>query len=121
MKFRKRVTSIGTLRKQDFYDFEFTEEQIKEAKKRTYDNPLLIDDKGAILSLYSDKGKLELNFFISYYGFEEGFGEHKAREFDNVVLCSCGKKFPQGKNKLGMKNFKKHFQEIKELKEKEKK
>ncbi len=115
MKFRKKITSIGTLKKLDFYDFDFTKEQLEEAKKRTYENPLLIWDKGSILALYYDKGILRVSYFISYYGFEEGFGEHKPKEYNNMVMCSCGKRFPQGKKKLGMQNFNKHFQEIEEL------
>lgn len=119
MKFRKTLTSIGTLRKEDFYDFDFTNEQLEEAKKRTYDNPLLICEKGSICALYYYGGSLRLNYFISFYGFKEGFGEHNPKEFGNVVLCSCGKKFPQGKKKLGMEKFKKHLEEIDKLKLKE--
>lgn len=111
------MTSIGTLAKKDFYDFEFTKEQIEEAKKRPIENPLLIYDAGSVLSLCYHEGELRLKFFISYYGFVEGLGNHDAREFDNVVLCSCGKRFPQGKRKLGMVNFKKHLEDIKKLKE----
>ena len=118
MKFRKVMTSIGTLKKQDFYDFDFTEEQLSEAKKRKYKNPLLIQDKyGSITRMYTYEGELCIDFFISYYGFREGLGEHKAKEFDNVVLCSCGKRFPQGKKKLGMKNFQKHFDAVEKLKD----
>jgi hypothetical protein len=119
MKFRKTITSIGTLKNLDFYDFSFTKEQIEEAKKRTYENPLLIWDRGSVYALYYEKGTLRVNYFISYYGFEEGLGEHKPKEFDNLVLCSCGKRFPQGKKKLGMQNFNKHLQEIKKLKDEE--
>ncbi len=121
MKFRKIMSSIGTLKKQDFYDFDFKKEQIEEAKKRDYLNPLLIYENGSILALYYEKGILRVDYFISHYGFEEGFGEHEAKEYDNVVLCSCGKRFPQGKKKLGMTNFEKHFQEIEELKKGDKK
>lgn len=117
MKFRKIMTTIATIKKDDFYDFDFTDEQLKEARKRDYENPLLIFKDGSILVLYSVNGKLRINYFVSYYGFEEGFGEHNPKEFDNVVLCSCGKRFPQGKRKLGMQNFEKHLIEIGKLKE----
>lgn len=112
------MTSIGSMKKSDFYDFDFSEEQLEEAKTRTWENPLLInDDAGYVTSLFYTDGKLRINCFVSYYGFEEGLGKHKAKEFDNVVLCSCGKRFPQGKRKLGMQNFEKHSLDIQKLKE----
>ncbi len=119
MKFIRRITSMGTLKKQDFYDFEISVMQQEEAMKRTYENPLIINDGGSIITLYSEKGKLRMNYFISYYGFEEGFGTHNPKEYNNVVLCSCGKRFPQGKKKLGMINFEKHFKEVEEIKKKD--
>lgn len=119
MKFRKVMTSIGTLGKQDFYNFTFTKEQLEEARKRTFDNPLLIHEQGSILMLYNDDGELRLDYFISSYGFREGFGNHEPKEYSNLVICSCGKKFPQGKNKNGMKNFNKHLYEINKMKEEE--
>ena len=53
----------------------------------------------------------------SYCGFVEGLGEHTPKEYDNCVLCSCGKRFPQGVKKLGIAKFQKHLDEINKLKE----
>lgn len=112
------MSIVSTIKKQDCYEFDFTEEQLSEAKKRDYKNPLLIQDKyGSITRLYTHDKQLRVDWFLSYYGFSEGLGKHEAKEFDNVVLCSCGKRFPQGKKKLGMKNFKKHFDEIEKLRD----
>ncbi len=117
MRFRKTMTSMGTMKKDDFYDFKITKMQENEARKRDFENPLILWENGSVLILYSEKEELRLQYFISYYGFKEGLGEHTAKEFDNVVSCSCGKRFPQGVKKLGMDNFNKHFQEIEKLKE----
>ena len=46
------MTSIGTLKKQDFYDFDFKKKEIEEAKKRTWENPLLLYSRGTVNSLY---------------------------------------------------------------------
>ncbi len=62
------------------------------------------------------ENELCVDFFISHYGFREGFGEHKPKEYENMVRCSCGKNFPQGVRQLGMEKFKKHLGEIEKLK-----
>ncbi len=118
MIFRKTLTSIGSLRKQDFYHFDITEEQKKEAMKRVYENPLLIFQSGSVLLLYNDKGRLRLNFFISYYGFLGGFGEHGLeKEFDNCVKCKCGEVFHNKVRKKGIDYLNEHLEKIKKRKE----
>lgn len=114
MKFRNITTLSGTLKKLDFYDFSFTKKQIGEAKKRTYENPLLIYKKGSIFALYFLKGKLRVNYFISYYGFEEGIGEHGlGKKFDNCISCKCGKYFYPSKRITAKERLDKHLEKIK--------
>jgi hypothetical protein len=117
LKFMKVLTSQGWLKKDKYYTFGFTKEQIDEAKKRDYKNPLVVYEDASILALYSWKGKLRVNYFISYYGFEEGLGEHGLeKKFDNCVKCKCGLIFNNKKRKKGIDYLKEHLEDIKKFK-----
>jgi hypothetical protein len=118
LKFRKVITSQGWLKKSEYYTFGFTKEQIEEGKKRTWENPLVIFEKGIDpIALYFENGKLRIKYFASYYGFIEGLGEHKfGGKFDNGVTCSCGKVFFDKKRKKGIAYFEEHKKHMERLK-----
>ena len=116
LKFRKTLTSQGWLKSGEYFDFEFTQEQIDNAKARTYDNPLLIYEGGSIIAVHSEKGKLRVSYFVSYYGFDEGIGEHGLeKQGDNFVKCKCGKLFMDKRRKKGIDYLNKHLEEIEKL------
>ena len=73
MKFKRVLTSRATLKKMKEYDFpELTEEDIKEGKKRNYDNQLVVFRNHNTLGLYTTKeGKLNVTLFHSFDVFEE--------------------------------------------------
>lgn len=114
MKFRKTTTCSATMSKQLAYEFEVTKEQIEEAKKRDYNNPLLIPINFGIIGLFYSNGELNLRYYISYYGFVEGKGDHELKTFNNCSLCSCGERFNQKTQEGREKAWEKHLDKLNE-------
>ena len=71
MQFKHRLSSRSSIKKLKSYDFNLTEEEIKEAMKRNFDNPLIIQKKMCgIYRLYNGgKNNLNLDFYHSFDGF----------------------------------------------------
>jgi hypothetical protein len=79
---------LGTLK---YTTFDFTNEEIEEAKKRNHENPMLISRDGGIIALYSEKEKIRIKFYISYFGFDEGMGKHELNyRGEGYLTCTCG-------------------------------
>ena len=72
MKFKRTIDCKATIKKKKEYEFEiFTDEQIKEGKKRSFKNPLFVFTGSQYYLLYKEKGKLNIVLLHSYTIFEE--------------------------------------------------
>jgi len=120
MKFRKTTTVQAHLKNQKYFDFNISEKQKKDALKRTYLNPIIIQEGTGMILLYGLEGTLQLRYYISYSGFEEGFGKHGIQsepdsEPKDWVMCECGEVFRSSERISATERFEKHLLTIKKL------
>ncbi len=117
IKFRQTLSCQATLKKLDVYNFKFTKEELDEAKKRTFENPLmLLRNIREIFLVYSDKGELVVDLFISHYSFNEGLGKHKLKKtYTNGSSCTCGLFFFDKVKKKGIDYLNEHIKKIEAL------
>ena len=71
MKFKPILEKRAKLKKCKECEFAFTEEQIAEGRKATFDKPYLIPASMSVYGLYLINGKLHFNYYHSYDVFEE--------------------------------------------------
>lgn len=113
MKFRRTMNCVGSISKDDCYNFEYSKSEIKRAKERDFSNPLVILKNGNPELLWFQDGEIVCRIFTSYYQFREGIGEHKISEFENVNLCSCGERFKQKNKELRKEKYEEHLNKLK--------
>ena len=72
-EFTRTLTSRATIKKQKYYEFDFTDEDIEKGRKATYDNPHFVKGEKSTIwfALYTYQGKLTAKMFHSYDKFEE--------------------------------------------------
>lgn len=79
--FKSILKARSTLKKKKEYDFpELTKEDIKEGRKRKYDNLLLVLRDRNVLGLYDKDGKLIVTLFHSFDRFEEILEDKKKKK-----------------------------------------
>lgn len=104
------------IEKKDIYEFELTEKDIKEAKKRKYNNQYYFQYGIGVIGLYSHKNKLVLTYYHSSDTFDELKDNHKEKEHgENYCYCTCGKRFVEKDYKTAKVKLNKHIQKIKEV------
>lgn len=114
MKFRQTITCHCTIKKQKSYVMDITDKERKEGMKRTSENPLLLNKNFYIYAIFNHKNKLNVNIYMSYYGFVEGPGEHKLHQSVNDwTTCKCGELFRSTKTISAKERLNKHIEQIK--------
>lgn len=73
MKFKHVLSSKLTLKKKKYFEFNFSEEDIKKGKKATYNKMHFCNAKGSIsrFGLYMEKGLLSCVMFHTFDLFEQ--------------------------------------------------
>lgn len=71
-QFQRTLKSRATIKNKKLYEFsEFSQEELEDGKKHTFEKPLYLQKQGVVYELYSEDGKLTIVMLHSWDKFVE--------------------------------------------------